>query len=94
MNPFQRRATALTSDQISYVRGCQRLQLAVLNLTHKDPLKALSYKFNLSALKKAIMILIEARKKVRLMTLKTNLKKWQKNAQGLTSLTPSPHFPH
>ena len=87
MNPFQRRATALTSDQISYVRGCQRLQLAVLNLTHKDPLKALSYKFNLSALKKAIMILIEARKKVRLMTLKANLKKWQKNAQGLTLST-------
>ena len=87
MNPFQRRATALSSDQIAYVRGCQRLQLAVLNLTHKDPLKALSYKFNLSALKKAILILIEARKKVRLLTLKAYTKKWQKLAQGLTLST-------
>ena len=84
MNPFQRRATALSSDQIAYVRGCQRLQLAVLNLTHKDPLKALSYKFNLSALKKAILILIEARKKVRLLTLKLFIKRWQKAAQNLT----------
>ena len=56
MNPHQRRATALTSDQIAYVRGCQRLQLAVFNLTHKDPLKALSNKFGMTSLKKAILM--------------------------------------
>ena len=84
MNPMQRRATALTADQIAYVRGCQKLQLAVLKLTHKDPLSALSSKFSLSALKKAILILIEARKKVRLLTLKLFIKRWQKAAQNLT----------
>ena len=87
MNPHQRRATALTSDQIAYVRGCQRLQLAVFNLTHKDPLKALSNKFGMTSLKKAILILMEARKKVRLLTLKNYIKKWQKNAQNLTLST-------
>ena len=84
MNPYQRRASALTSEQISYVRGCQRLQLAVLKLAHKDPLKALSNKFGMAAMKKAILILMEARKKVGLFTLKDYLKKWQKSAQNLT----------
>ena len=81
---MQRRATALTSDQIAYVRGCQRLQLAVFKLTHKDPLSALSNKFSFSSLKKAIYILMEARKKVRLMNLKNFLKRWQKAAQNIT----------
>ena len=84
MNPMQRRATALTSDQIAYVRGCQRLQLAVFKLTHKDPLSALSNKFSFSSLKKAIYILMEARQKVRLMNLKNFLKRWQKAAQNIT----------
>ena len=57
MNPMQRRATALTAEQIAYVRGCQRLQLAVLKLTHNYPLSALSNKFSMAALKKAILIL-------------------------------------
>jgi hypothetical protein len=101
MNPHQRRATALTSDQIAYVRGCQRLQLAVFNLTHKDPLKALSNKFGMTSLKKAILILMEARKKVRLLTLKNYIKKWQKKCPEFNSfngkknsLTPSPRFPY
>ena len=84
MNPMQRRATALTADQIAYVRGCQKLQLAVLKLTHKDPLSALSNKFSMSTLKKAILLLMEARKKVRLLTLKLFIKRWQKAAQNLT----------
>ncbi|MBR1817244.1 MAG: hypothetical protein IJ772_00180, partial [Bacilli bacterium] len=87
MNPHQRRATALTADQIAYVRGCQRLQLAVFNLTHKDPLKALSNKFGMTSLKKAILILMEARKKLRLLTLKNYIKRWQKSAQNLTLST-------
>jgi hypothetical protein len=101
MNPLKRRATALTSDQIAYVRGCQRLQLAVFNLTHKDPLKALSNKFAMAALKDAILILMEARKKVRLLTLKNYLKKMAKICPEFNSffgkknsLTPSTHFPH
>ena len=84
MNPNQRRATALSSEQIAYVRGCQKLQLAVFKLTHKDPLSALSNKFSMSSLKKAILILIEARKKIRVSTLKNSIKKWQKKAQNLT----------
>ena len=84
MNPMQRRATALTAEQIAYVRGCQRLQLAVLKLTHNYPLSALSNKFSMAALKKAILILIEARKKVRILTLKLFIKRWQKAAQNLT----------
>ena len=84
MNPIQRRATTLTADQIAYVRGCQRLQLAVLKLTHKDPLSALSRQLAMSALKKAILILIEARKKIRLLILKLFIKRWQKAAQNLT----------
>ena len=87
MNPRQKRASALSAEQIAYVRGCQKLQLAVFHLTHKDPLAALSNKFSTSSLKQAIMILIEARKKVRLLTLKTFLKKWQKTAQNLTLST-------
>ena len=69
MNPIQRRATTLTAEQISYIKGCQRLQLAVLKLTHNYPLKALSNKFSMAVLKKAILILIEARKKIRILTL-------------------------
>ena len=53
---MQRRATALTAEQIAYVRGCQRLQLAVLKLTHNYPLSALSNKFSMAALKKAILM--------------------------------------
>ena len=84
MSHIQRRATALTSEQIAYVRGCQKLQLAVLKLSHKEPLSALHNKFSMAALKKAIFILIEARKKIGELILKNYLKKWQKRAQNLT----------
>jgi len=86
---MQRRATALTSDQI------------VFKLTHKDDLWALSSKFAFSSLKKAIYIFMEARKKVELMNLKNFLKRWQKSHTKHNSffgkkntLTPSLHFPH
>ena len=42
MNQSQRRATALTKDQINYIKGCARLQLAIWRLCHRDPLNALS----------------------------------------------------
>ena len=72
MNSMQRRATALTSDQI------------VFKLTHKDDLWALSSKFAFSSLKKAIYIFMEARKKVELMNLKNFFKRWQKATQSIT----------
>ena len=81
MNQSQRRATALTNEQISYIKGCARLQSAVWRITHRDPLMALSDKISLRVLRQAIMDLMNAREKLRKQVLKSTVQKWLKNAQ-------------
>ena len=81
MNPNQRRATALTSDQIAYIKGCSKLQVAVWKFCHRDPLMALSDKISLRVLRQAIMDLMNAREKLRKQVLKSTVQKWLKNAQ-------------
>jgi len=84
MNPSQRRATALTSDQIAYIKGCARLQDAVWRFCHRDPLMALSDKVSLNVLRQAIMDLMNAREKLRKQAIRTTLQKWIRNAQNMT----------
>jgi hypothetical protein len=85
MNQSQRRATALTNEQISYIKGCARLQSAVWRITHRDPLMALSDKMSKYVLRQAILILIETRKRLRKQNLNSNLQKWLKTSQTLTN---------
>ena len=84
MNQSQRRATALTNEQISYIKGCARLQSAIWRLTHRDPLMALSDRMSKYVLRQAILTLIETRKRLRKQNLKSSLDKWAKNSQFMT----------
>ena len=84
MNQSQRRAAALTNEQISYIKGCSRLQQAIWRLLHRDPLSALSDQNNLSVLRKAILTLMDARDRLRKQMLRSKMQKWQKNAQMTT----------
>ena len=84
MNQSQRRATALTNEQIAYIKGCARLQLSVWRLCHRDPLMALSDRVSKMILKKAVLILIETRQRLRRIYLRSYLQKWLKLAQMMT----------
>ena len=84
MNQSQRRAAALTNDQISYIKGCSRLQAAIWRLLHRDPLNALSDRNSLSLLRRAILTLMDAREKLRKQMLRSKMQKWLKNAQMTT----------
>ena len=84
MNKSQRRATALTNEQISYIKGCARLQLSLWRLCHRDPLKALSEKISQNILRNAILVLMETRERLRKQYLRSNLQKWLKLAQMMT----------
>ena len=81
MNQSQRRATALTNEQISYIKGCARLQSAIWRLTHRDPLMALSDRMSKYVLRQAILTLMETRKRLRKQNLKSFFDKWAKTTQ-------------
>ena len=84
MNQSQRRATALTNEQIAYIKGCARLQLSIWRLCQRDPLKALSERISLYILRKAVLILMLTRERLRKQYLRSNLQKWLKLAQMMT----------
>ena len=84
MNQSQRRATALTNEQIAYIKGCAKLQLSVWRICHRDPLKALSDQISQIILRQAILTLIETRQRLRKQYLRSNLQKWLKLAQMMT----------
>jgi hypothetical protein len=84
MNQSQRRATALTKDQINYIKGCARLQLAIWRLCHRDPLNALSDRNSLLILRRAILTLKDTRERLRKQYLRSYMQKWLKNSQMMT----------
>jgi len=84
MNQSQRRATALTKDQINYIKGCARLQLAIWRLCHRDPLNALSDRNSLLVLRRAILTLKDTRDRLRKQYLRSYMQKWLKNSQMMT----------
>lgn len=81
MNHSQRRANTLTNEQISYINGCARLQLAIWRLTHRDPLMALSDRMSKYLLRQAIYILMDTRQRLRKQVLRAYTQKWLKNSQ-------------
>ena len=84
MSQSQRRATALTNEQIAYIKGCARLQLSIWRLCHRDPLKALSERMSLYVLRQAIMTLMGIRERLRKQYLRSSLQKWSKLAKMMT----------
>ena len=84
MNQSQRRATALTNEQIAYIKGCAKLQLSIWRICHRDPLMALSDRVSQMILRQAIMVLMETRQRLRKLYLRSNLQKWLKLAQMMT----------
>ena len=77
MNQSQRRANTLTNEQISYINGCAKLQLAIWRLTHRDPLMALSDRMSKYLLRQAINILMDTRqiKKTKFKSIYTKMVK-------------------
>ena len=88
MNPSQKRASALSNEQIAYIKGCARLQLSIWKILHRDPLNALSDKVSLSIFRKGILALMECRERLRKQYLRTYLQKWLRLAQ-MVSLSNS-----
>ena len=86
MNQSQRRATALTSEQISYIKGCAKLQSSVWRLCHRDTLVALSDRIAKNKFQQAILALMDVRQRLRKQYLRNAIQKWNKLAQ-MTSLS-------
>ena len=84
MSQSQRRATALTNEQIAYIKGCAKLQLSIWRLCHRDPLKALSERMSQLILRQAILTLMGVRERLRKQYLRSNLQKWSKLAKMMT----------
>ena len=81
MNHNKRRTFPLKLIQISFIKGCSKLQQAVWRFCSKEPQMALSNKISLLILSQAIKYLINAREKLRKQVIKNMIQKWSKNAQ-------------
>ena len=84
MNQSQRRATALTREQVSYIKGCEKLQSSIWRLCHRDTLKALSDRIASNKFQQAILVLMDARQRLRKQYLRNYLQKWNKLAQMMS----------
>ena len=74
----QKRISALSEEQISYIKGCSILQCAVWRISHKDPLFALQIKISNYIFKEATLLLVNIREKRSKDILKRALEKWLK----------------
>ena len=79
MNP-QKRASALSAEQIAYIKGCAKLQIAVWRICHSSPLKALSDKTSINILRQAIMTLMEVRERNKKQAERSTISIWFKIA--------------
>ena len=83
MNSKQKNVSALTKEQIAYIKGCSLLQTAVWRISHRDPLKAIGNTLANSIFKNAILIMMVIREKNRREALKATLQLWSKKIKLL-----------
>ena len=86
MNPKQKNVSALTKEQIAYIKGCSLLQTAVWRISHRDPLKAIGNTLANSIFKNAVLTMMIIREKNRKEALKATLQKWSKKVKLLNGL--------
>ena len=93
MNQSQRRATASTREQVSYIKGCEKLQTSIWRLCHRDTLKALSDRIAHDKFKQAILVLMDARQRLRKQYLRNYMQKWNNLAQMMSlSISKEMHY--
>ena len=82
----QRKISALSNEQIAYIRGCSILQCAVWRITHRDPLSAIHSKISSYILREAILLLVNIREKRTKSILRRALEKWLKICKALRGI--------